>query len=194
MVFVHPEYLVRRRYAELVPVGEEQRLYAVDQLRGVGHYDLVGMPMEGVEGEARDQRIAHGGHASEKVMRRYGGGVRVPGSPFVHHQFHAVLAVELAHHVPMPRDQILHAVGPFQVFVRVFPSEIEGIAFAGPAAVIMQRPSPDAVQQPWVLLAHAAEEAARPLVVGTVRPGGDVGEWTAVSGNPGGEFAKLDGV
>ncbi len=83
---------------------------AVHELRDVRHRDLVGVAVEGVERESCQHRVANGGLLPEEVGGVHVGGHLVPRAPLVHHQLDPLLAVALAHHLPVAGDERLHQV------------------------------------------------------------------------------------
>ncbi len=105
-----------------------------------------------------------------------------------------MFAIELAHHAPMPIDEILHAIGAIEQLVGIVRREIERIAFSRGSAVIVQRPTPDFIHRGGAFFRQTGEEAAGPIVVGAVGTGGDERKRLVIGGGPGREFAEFNRV
>ena len=125
------EDVKRRRRDELVFVGEEQRMEAVDELRDVRHRDLFRMTMKGVERQRGQQRIPHRRLLAEEVRRIDGSAGLVPRAPFIDDELQAAAAIELAHHRPVARDQPVHTVRFVQQLVPFIDAELHGVPLAG---------------------------------------------------------------
>ena len=82
---VHLEHVVRGREQHLFLVGEDHRLQHVDHLRDVGHAHAVGVAVEDIEVEPRDDGVAHGVLLEQEARVRAGLDV-VPRAPFIHVQ------------------------------------------------------------------------------------------------------------
>ncbi len=70
---------------ELVLLREHEGVEAVDGLGDGGDGDLVGVTLEDVEGDAGEERVAHGGLLREVIFGGELGGLAVPGAPLVDH-------------------------------------------------------------------------------------------------------------
>src|SRR5262249_15108868 len=90
--------------------------------------------------------------------------------------------------------QRFHAVGAREQLIPFIGRVFERGARAGRATVIVQRPAVNRVQLVRAFGGHAVEEAARPVDVAAVRPGGDVFEVDAVARRPGDEAAEFSRV
>ena len=75
------------------------------------------MPLEDVERQPGQQRIAHRGLLPEEMRGGNCGARAVPRAPLVDDQLHAMLPIDLRHHVPVIRDEGLHPVGFVQELV-----------------------------------------------------------------------------
>ena len=78
-------------------------MQVVDELRHVGHVDLFGVAVEGVERERRHEGVAQGAHLLEEVALVDLGPFGMPASPLVDDELHAVLGVELRPEPPIGR-------------------------------------------------------------------------------------------
>ena len=104
MCRVHLEYVIDGGYCKLIAHRNEGRVNVIDQLSGVCHGDLIGVAIENVEGNAGNQRIAESRPVGEQIARVNGWIRIVPGAPFVDHELHAMLSVDLAHDLPVISD------------------------------------------------------------------------------------------
>ena len=90
-----------------------------------------------------------------------------------------MIVIELAHDLPVPVNQRLHAIALAQQFIPVHSIELEGLSFSlhpilsAPTAeipcVVMQCPTENRPDLPAAFAGEFFEEAARPLPVIDVR-------------------------
>ena len=191
---VHLEDVEVRRRAEAVLAGQEERVEIVDELGDVGHDDLVGVAVERVEGQGRDERVAHGRHLAEEIGRVDLRPSLVPGAPLVDGQLDPVSGIDLGHGRPMLGDEGSHDVGFPEQVVPVVKGEVDGLALARRAAIIMEAPAEDAAEEAAVPFGQLGEETARPFEVASRRTGGDERQRDAVVGDPGDEAPEFRGV
>ena len=162
---------------------------AVDHLRHAGHADLLGMALESVECQPRDQCVAQRGLLGINVGRSGLGAGVVPGAPLVDGELHMAAGIVDGERAPMALNESLHAIGPRQQFVPLIVSKVDR-RLAGGAAVIVQRPAPDPLHEPWILGRERGEKALGPGDIVAVRTGGDEGQRDAHAGRPGGVAAE----
>src|SRR5438067_4603001 len=101
---IHVEDVVNGRDGEPVTRGEERRMDVIDELCSVRHSDLVSMPIECVQRDARDQRVSQSGEVSPEVTWIDGRVGVMPGAPLIHYELHAPLFIDLTHDLPVIRD------------------------------------------------------------------------------------------
>ena len=89
------------------------------------------MPLEDVERQPRQQRIAHRRLLAEEMRRGDRGARAVPRAPLVDDQLHAMPPIDLRHHVPVIRDEGLHPVRFVQELVPLVRRELNGVPLAG---------------------------------------------------------------
>ena len=156
----------------------------VDQLRDVRHRDLVGVTVERVERQRGHQRVAQRSRIRPQVIGRHVGGRGVPRAPFVDGDLHLVRRIGFGHRGPVLRDKRLHAIGAHEQVVPVVGRELHGVAIAGAAAVVVERPGEDAVERAGAARRERLEEPRRPLAIAAVGSSGDELDRDAESRHP----------
>src|ERR1700749_3202897 len=101
---------------------------AVDGLRDGSNGNLFGVALKDVEGDAGQQRIAHGGLLGEVVLGREFGAFAIPCSPLIDDELHFGLAFGGAHGVPVVGDDALHDAAPREQIVVVVAVEVQSVA------------------------------------------------------------------
>ena len=64
---IHLEYMKIWRDDEFVSGSQKERVKVIDELRDVGHRNFIGMAVENIERQRRNQRIAHRRGLTEKM-------------------------------------------------------------------------------------------------------------------------------
>src|SRR5262249_45369104 len=184
--------------------SEEQRMEAVDELRDVGHDDLVRVAMKRIECQRGKQRVAHRRLLTEEMTWIDFGAGPMPGSPLVDDELHAAAPIHFAHHGPVTRDEALHSIGFVEELVPLVAGEVDRIALAGipvggrAAAdvprVVVQRPPPQTTEAAFPFFSERGEKSARPAQVAPVGSGADEREVDTVPWHPLDETSKFDGI
>ncbi len=131
---------------------------------------------------AAENRVAESRHLLENVARTRLAAGSVPGAPLVHHQFDVMLVVNLAHDLPVPGNETLHAVAFAEKFIPLHRLKIDCVAFAlhpvlGLAtevpSVVMQCQAIDSAQRVRPFSNNFLKKTARPTPIIDVGAGSD---------------------
>ncbi len=133
-------------------------MQVVDELRHVRHVDLLRVAVERVKRQCGDQCVAQRAHLLEEMTLVDLGSLGMPASPFVDHEFDAVLGVDFAESRPLVLDQRLHLIGLVKLFVPLVLIELEGVP--GRSTIIVRGPSLD--RRP-LAVGPLGEEPPRPV-------------------------------
>ena len=204
MIRIHRKDVTDGRDAKLVLVRQIQTVQAIDELGTIGHRHFFRVAIKDVQCHSAEDGISQGRYLLKLVGRRSFAAGPVPWSPFVDHEFDAVLRIEFAHDLPMSGDKALHAVALAQQFVPVDGFELEGISLAlhpilrGATAqipgIVVKGHAVDGAQLPFSFLEDLFQKTTRPVPIIHIRTRGDEGNVLVVVRHPGSPAAKFDGV
>lgn len=158
---VHLENVKNRRDRELLADCQKRSMQIVDELGRVRHGDLIRVPIENVECDAGNERIAQRRKIYEQVAGIDAGIRFVPRAPLVDYQLDLPLLIDFAHNLPMVAHEFFHAIGFGEKFIPIVDSEIDRTTFPGCPAIIMQGAAVDSVERAVALTCGRNHESRR---------------------------------
>ena len=151
-----------------LPVGavsEKQRLQHVDHLRDVAHVELIGLPVEDVQAQARRDRAAHRALLPKraKALLIFLGNF-VPCSPFIQDEARLAAVGVTVQQRPLLDDGLFDLREDRELLTRVLAGKTRGLVLA---SLVIVHGNPI-----WHAALHGVHETPRPSRVVSVWPAG----------------------
>ena len=147
MCGIHLEDMKDRRHCEAVTHCQEGSVDVIDELRCVRHRHFVGVAVEDIECDARNESVAKRGEVCEKVTGIDAWISFVPSTPLVDDELYTVFRIDLPHDLPMIPDEFLHAISFGEELVPAVRGEMNRVVLLGPTAIVMERTAVELAQR-----------------------------------------------